>query len=80
MKNMKKQYVKPELYFENFELSTSIATCTNPTNTPNGGTCGIDLGDGTVAFIQGGVCNYQPEDGPKYCYDVPSDTNKLFNS
>lgn len=27
MKNMKKQYVKPELYFENFELSTSIAAC-----------------------------------------------------
>ena len=33
VKNMKKQYVKPELYFEDFELSANIATgCEAPTN------------------------------------------------
>ena len=80
MKNMKKQYVKPELYFENFELSMSIATCANPTHTPAGKMCEIDMGDGVVAFLSKNTCNFTPEDGEKYCYNVPNDDTRLFNS
>lgn len=76
---MKKQYVKPELYFENFELSTSIATCAKPTHTPASTTCGIDMGDGLVAFLSKNICNFTPDD-EKYCYNVPNDDIRLFNS
>lgn len=81
VKNMKKQYVKPELYFENFELSTSIAACANPTHTPSGGTCSVDAGNGLKAFTSDmGECNYHPQDGDSGCYHQPTEATKLFNS
>ena len=61
---MKKEYKKPELLFESFELSSSIA-----------GTCGyaIDHDESTcylsdLTFTK--ACTYQPVDGDpeKACY------------
>ena len=51
VKSMKKQYVKPELYFENFELSTSIAACayTDATH-QDGNTCAYSTTGGTILY------------------------------
>lgn len=63
---MKKEYKKPELLFESFELSSSIA-----------GTCGytIDHDESTcqlsdLTFTK--ACAYQPADGDpeKACYQT----------
>lgn len=63
---MKKEYKKPELLFESFELSSSIA-----------GTCGytIDHDESTCClsdstFTNTKACAYQPVDGDpeKACY------------
>lgn len=71
VKNMKKQYVKPELYFENFELSTSIAACDNNPGTYAQDVCGI-----TIPGVEGKVfseditgCERTGTDGPNsICY------------
>ena len=83
VKNMKKQYVKPEMYFENFELSTNIATgCVESTHSFANGTCGIYV-DGIGKVFMGSMddCKYKGTDGDfSICYDVPTATNRLFNS
>lgn len=71
MKSMKKQYVKPELYFENFELSTSIAACEHNTGTHAKNVCGITIpgveGTAFSADIEG--CTREGTDGPdSICY------------
>ena len=80
---MKKQYVKPELYFESFELSTSIATCDFKSNAA-GNVCAIDLGfgEGNAVYmdIKNG-CGRQPDPGnTKYCYNPPAAGSAVFSS
>lgn len=86
---MKKTYVKPEILFEDFTLSTNIAgDCGSPTKTPSSNQCGVEMtGFGYVFLVDITGCkDYQvpPElDGiqfDKICYDVPSSSNSLFNS
>ena len=82
---MKKVYKKPVLYFENFELSTSIATgCGHPIHNQSKDVCGLDMGGGIIVFLNGisGCTGYQL-DNDNYnglCYHNPSDTQNLFNS
>lgn len=82
VKNMKKQYVKPELYFENFQLSTSIAACGTPTQTPSNGDCGITVtGYGVLFLTSVSGCEKKVADGYEgICYHQPTDTTNLFNS
>lgn len=68
---MKKSYVKPMVYFESFELSSSIAgTCVSKTN-HDVGICGYkdETVPGVVFFAVGSVsaCNQTPED-KNFCY------------
>lgn len=79
-----KKYVKPELYFESFELSQQIAACDFlSNNTATDENC-IFTGDhdfwgaNTKLFISPTPCDVQPE---VYCYhnDVASGII-LFNS
>lgn len=75
---MKKAYVKPELYFENFELSSSIATgCGNAINHQIGA-CKKGLGDfADFVFIDN--CQVNP-DQAGLCYHNPTDATNLFTS
>lgn len=71
VKSMKKQYVKPELYFENFELSTSIAACKNDPGTHAKNVCGITIPgvEGTVFSVDITGCTTIGTDGPdSICY------------
>ena len=68
---MKKEYKKPELLFDSFELSSSIAkTCENPVGFAMGA-CHIEDG----GFTDNVSCLYVPEDNEpeKGCYHVFSE-------
>ncbi len=85
---MKKVYSKPEIMFEDFTLSTSIAGgCEIRTNTPSAGACGYPYegGNGQTLFTaQAGtdICNIAVNDDLSngFCYHVPIDTKNIFNS
>lgn len=81
---MKKAYVKPELYFENFELSTSIAAgCEQLIKNSTRGSCALILDSRRHVFLDGVAdCTTKQVDGENgyACYHVPVTTNNLFNS
>lgn len=83
---MKKAYVKPQVYFEDFQLSASIATgCEHTTNhTLNVCSYETSVGPETkYVFVDGvSACTTVPEDGmwAGFCYHNPSENNNLFTS
>lgn len=80
---MKKTYVKPQVYFESFQLSANIAAgCGTITKlATEQAQCGFDDGSGSTIFIQGYTgCSYGPdEDSGSICYHT-FEGNKLFTS
>lgn len=83
---MKKTYVKPEVYFESFELSANIAAgCgadyKGKVNSQNIHACGY-IYNGQAIFISPNICYYETQDGKEYglCYDIPTGDNKIFAS
>ncbi len=74
---MKKAYVKPQVLFENFELSANIAAgCGSPINH------GMDNCQplaGIVLFVEKPTCEFVPEDYG-LCYQTSTDTTKIFTS
>ena len=80
VKNMKKQYVKPELYFENFELSTYIATC-SPNFRVNHtiSNCSRDIA-GENTFMSNPTCKTTPQDEETICYHNPTEESRYFSS
>ena len=87
---MKKQYTAPEIFFEDFTLSQSIAGgCESIVNNASKGNCAV-LGSGNIGVFTDGIngCDYDPKDLPGgkedqwngFCYHVPTDANNLFNS
>lgn len=81
---MKKAYVKPQLYFENFELNANIAaSCAVAIHNMARNVCGLTInGIGTVFLNDISGCkDYKANDGDySICYHNPSDTQNLFNS
>ena len=82
---MKRTYMKPEIIFENFALTTNIAgDCEVKTSTPNSGSCPYtwedEFGSYSV-FVDSSVCGNVVADGNDgICYHVPTETNSVFNS
>lgn len=87
---MKKAYESPDIFFEDFSLSSSIAlNCERIVGNATQGTCAL-LGSGGVAVFTDAIsaCDFTPEslgqpgndkwDG--FCYHVPTEYNNLFNS
>lgn len=84
---MKKTYTKPEISFESFLMSTSIAgDCEQPfvVNMPTEGSCAIEGTGGMNLFNADmvNICNTTPPGGlyNGLCYHNPTDANNLFNS
>lgn len=86
---MKKQYSKPEIMFESFVMSTSIAgDCEGePVNNPvryscgiPGSTPGLNLFSSNITGTNG--CHVSSEDDPndQFCYHNPTEYTNLFNS
>lgn len=77
---MKKSYVKPQVYFESFQLSADIA-----------GNCGAKVhhseectmieGIGTL-YSDINTCQFMPGDdtNPLFCHHNPDDARRLFAS
>ena len=80
---MKKTYTKPEIFFEDFSLSSSIAAgCELDTPLPSyEQNCGYPI-KGGVVFLQGTQCTTYPQDGTYngFCYHVSADDSNIFNS
>ena len=89
---MKRVYTKPDVLFENFSLSTSIAgNCEVRTNTIAQGTCGVPSTGLGIVFTTAltSVCTFRVVDDGTFvvpgsndgvCYHVPTSINNLFNS
>lgn len=77
---MKKIYGKPDIYFDNFSMSTAIAgDCSVVTNTAGGGECGLPYTDTIIIFTSTvDQCNFKVGNNTVdaewngICYHVPS--------
>ena len=81
---MKKVYTKPEIMFDNFSLTTNIASvCEVKIEGPTQGTCGLRWGATTIFVEKASGCAKQVKDGEGYnglCYHVPNQAYNVFNS
>ena len=89
---MKREYTKPDILFESFSLSTSIAgDCAVKTNTPAEGKCGVPSTGLGIIFTTAltSVCTFGvvddgtfvvPGSNDRVCYHTPTPVNNLFNS
>lgn len=84
-----KQYIKPDLYYEDFELATHIATCaldmSNEKDVYNCTATSDGTGqypDGWVFFSgeEGSACGEYESLDDGYCYTVGSSNINIFNS
>lgn len=78
----KRNYSKPQIVYESFELSSNIAaSCTVIVNSADIATCakGQDIG-GVTVFGSTANCDYVPEDMDKFCYHVPINDGSAFSS
>ncbi len=82
---MKKQYVKPAMFSEAFDICDSIAAGCGIAVGPTRDTCSYS--DPTVPdikfFIAGGACNMTPgpgDDNNQVCYHVYTPETALFDS
>lgn len=76
-----KKYVKPELFYENFELTQQVATCAFDINISDG--CGFLAEDFNATIFTGNrACDIllSEKDAESYCYTAGADGNTLFNS
>ena len=82
---MKKTYVKPEVYFESFELSANIASgCAFITKThAEVSNCSYNDGVDVIFMSTTHGCVTEVVDGNnggKICYHVSADEKRLFTS
>lgn len=82
-----KQYIKPDLYYEDFELATHIATCVlDMKNNMDVNNCTatsddnqIGLPDGVIYFNNEKICG-EGNSIEDYCYTNGASIFTIFNS
>ena len=79
----KRKYSKPEIFFDDFSLSTNIAAGCEVFPIDNAAACGVSYWR-AIIFTEpiGGCLKKVENDDPRYdsiCYHNPSDNN-VFNS
>ena len=79
---MKKNYVKPHVYFEDFRLSTSIAGGCAWTASFAENSCPVKVPGTTLTYITDiNTCYFSvPATNDKFCYHVPMDNKNVFSS
>lgn len=75
---MKKAYQKPELIFDCFELSSSIAAGCEMISNSVENVCAVKVGDDVVYITDFSVCTHRNPDD--LCYHVPTDALNVFSS
>ncbi len=77
-----RKYTKPEIFFEDFTLSTNIAACAVSTNFSKDDCSYFDSSLGYL-FLSGipSCIEHVEDDGTSgFCYHVPTDSQSLFSS
>ena len=78
-----KKYVKPELFYEYYELSQHIADC-NFEYIQAQGTCAaqgdVEDGLGHLLVFETTACNIAPDDLDIFCYTTSVDVGNTFVS
>ena len=78
---MKKNYVKPQVYFEDFRLSTSIAGGCAWTASFAENNCPVKVPGTPETYITDNNCTFSvPAQNDKFCYHVPMDNKNVFSS
>lgn len=76
---MKKLYSKPELFFEDFSLMDSIASCGTKVGATEVTCSWTDPDSGWQIFNNQNICDTTPFDDT-ICYQVPTEDIILFKS
>lgn len=78
---MKKAYSKPQIFFDSFELSQSIALgCEKITNQAEY-VCIVTEKDSGIVYITNSDCRYTPPGGNDgICYHAPDDSTNVYSS
>lgn len=80
---MKKTYTKPQIAFDSFELSQTIARCEIISNVVKD-VCGwYDEETDMNVFVAEGACEWVPDGDDIHngiCYHVPAEAHNLFSS
>lgn len=83
---MKKAYSKPDIFFEDFSLSTNIAAGCEEKPFGNTGDCGVKWSKGVFIFTESiSGCNHKVTDGAdreynSLCYHNPESSYNVFYS
>lgn len=80
---MKKLYQSPQILFESFELSSSVAAGCGVISKPSAAyVCPvIDPEFGFTIFSATNVCDYtSPDAFDRVCYNIPLENNSVFSS
>ena len=80
---MKKSYVKPQVYFESFQLSANIAAGCTPDFKVNYNVESCAWSDGVETIFVSSECSLKGnelEDAGKICYNIPFANSKFFSS
>lgn len=78
---MKRKYVKPELYFESFELSSSIAAGCKLISNSAEYACPVRDPDFDKTIFTNDGCDYSPQDDDtKICYQPPEGNIHVYTS
>lgn len=76
---MKKTYNKPQIIFESFEFTTSIAAgCQFLTDTKSDANSCVYTENGNTIFLD--ACGFDEETLEILCYHVPTEDYIIFNS
>lgn len=79
---MKRIYTKPDVIFESFSMTQSIASCNVEANFQKG-QCGVRMTENVILFNdQVFDCTFQMQDGEYdgLCYHVPFENYIVFGS
>ena len=78
---MKKAYEKPRVYFEDFQLSTSIAGGCAWTASFEENSCPVKIPGTPEPYITDSACTFSvPGENDKFCYHTPMDNKNVFTS
>lgn len=82
---MRKAYQKPQIFFENFELSDNIAACELISSNQARYSCPVI--DKTVVGAEWTIfqsaangCMQTPADGASFCYEIPTEDYNVYIS
>ena len=80
---VKRNYIKPDICFDSFELSSSMAAgCEMIGSNQDAYACPVLIPDWELTvFMELGICDmHPPEQMDSICYHVPTADNNVFNS